>query len=157
MKAPDISSTIPFPSPAMGVNTIRLPEAELSIQNSLNINKDNPSFRIEISEEGKKKVQEERYADIDKTSLPDDVKEALKNIRKLQERIAAKREEIQKIMEDDSLSAETKKSRRGAALAEIQIMESSMSDAMNALNNKMSSHNLSTKDRDLAKGLVGAK
>ncbi|WP_414865646.1 hypothetical protein [Pseudomonas sp. IT-P12] len=153
----NISSVSSVGFQAVIASPVKSTSFEPTSQASMNSGEDNPSTRVEISAEGKKKADEDKYADIEKTSLPDDVKEALKNIRKLQERIAAKRQEIQKIMEDDSLSDEIKKSRRGAALAELQVMESAMSDAMNALNTRMSSHNLNAEDRDLAKGLVGMK
>nr|WP_314578034.1 hypothetical protein [uncultured Pseudomonas sp.] len=116
-----------------------------------------PTVNVAISVEGKQKVDEEKYADIDKAALPEDVKEALKNIRKLQERMAEKRQEIQEIMQDDSLSEETKKSRKQAAIAELEIMQAAMSDAQNALNTRLSQHNLGPKERALAKGLVGMK
>jgi hypothetical protein len=116
-----------------------------------------PTLTVEISSDGKQKVEDDQYADIDKAPLPDDIKQALKNIRKLQERMAEKQREIQEIMQDDSLSEESKKSRRQAAIAELQVMESAMSDAQNALNTRMSSENLDAKDRSLAKSLVGMK
>jgi hypothetical protein len=116
-----------------------------------------PTFTVEISSDGKQKVKDDQNADIDNAPLPDDIKQALKNIRKLQERMAEKQREIQEIMLDDSLSEESKKSRRQAAITELQVMESAMSDAQNALNTRMSSHNMDAKDRSLAKSLVGMK
>jgi len=116
-----------------------------------------PTFTVEISNDGKQKVEDDQDADIDKAPLPDDIKQALKNIRKLQERMAEKQREIEEIMQDDSLSEESKKSRRQAAIAELQVMESAMSDAQNALNTRMSSHNMDAEDRSLAKSLVGMK
>lgn len=116
-----------------------------------------PTFLVEISSDGRQKAEDDKYADIDRASLPEDVRQALKNIRKLQERMAEKQREIQEIMQDDSLTEETKKSRRQAAITELQVMVSAMSDAHDALNTRMSSHNLDTNTRALAKGLVGMK
>lgn len=132
-------------------------ETEKTTGSRLGGNGASPTFTVGISSEGKQKVEDEKYADIDKAPLPDDIKEALKNIRKLQERMAEKRREIQEIMQDNSLSEESKKTRREAALAELQVMESAMSDAQNALNTRMNSHNMDAKTRSLAKGLVGMK
>jgi hypothetical protein len=116
-----------------------------------------PTFTVEISSDGRHKVENDKYADIERAPLPEDVRQALKNIRKLQERMAEKQLEIQEIMQDDALTEETKKSRQQAAITELQVMESAMSDAHNALNTRMSSHNLDTNTRALAKGLVGMK
>lgn len=133
------------------------PADATSVRVDGNGNGASPTFTVEISSDGKQKVEDDQYADIDKAPLPDDIKQALKNIRKLQERMAEKHREIQEIMQDDSLSEESKKSRRQAAIAELQVMESAMSDAQNALNTRMSSENLDAKDRSLAKSLVGMK
>ncbi|NBB09872.1 hypothetical protein [Pseudomonas sp. SLFW] len=155
---------ISYPLPPLSPTTLQTPvvtpgppgtDATTSAQ--VNSNSASPAFTVKISSDAKREAGDDKYADIDKASLPEDVKEALKNIRKLQERMAEKQREIQQIMQDDSLSEETKKSRRQAAIAELQIMESAMSDAQNALNTRMSSHNLDAKDRALAKGLVGMK
>ncbi|WP_341963803.1 hypothetical protein [Pseudomonas sp. RC10] len=155
-----ISYPLPPLSPTRSqtpVVTPNPPGTDATISAQVNSNSASPAFTVEISSDGKRKAGNDKYADIDKASLPEDVKEALKNIRKLQERMAEKQREIQQIMQDDSLSEDTKKSRRQAAIAELQIMESAMSDAQNALNTRMSSHNLDAKDRALAKGLVGMK
>lgn len=116
-----------------------------------------PAVQVTLSEEGKQKVEDDKYADIERSSLPKDVKEALKHIRDLQARIERKTEELEAIEKDASLSEMTRKSRRQAALLELDVMQSALATAQTALNSAMSSHNLNTKDRALAKGLVGLK
>lgn len=154
-----IKNLYPPVAPKMLHANIATPGTEKTALKSVKVEgmRSEPAVKVDISSEGKQKVNDEKYADIEKAPLPEDVKEALKNIRKLQERMAQKRQEIEEIMQDDSLSEETKKSRKQAAIAELQIMQSAMSDAQTALNTRMSQHNLAPKERALAKGLVGMK
>ena len=120
------------------------------------------TIKVEISKEGQEKLKAEKaegekYADIDRSPLPDDVKEVLKKIRELQEKIAEKNEELSALLSDKTLSEDDLKRKRDSLLIEIRSMQSAMGDATNALNNAMSSHNMDAKGRDLAKGLVGMK
>lgn len=71
--------------------------------------------------------------------------------------MAEKQREIQDIMQDDTLSEETKKSLRQAATSELQIMQSAMSDAKNALNMRMSAYRFGPETREYAKSFVGMK
>lgn len=125
--------------------------------------KPNPvALRIEISKEGRERLESEKleagkFADIDKAPLPEDVKEVLKNIRKLQEKIARISQELTDVMADKSLSDEERKRKQHALTAQLQSMQSALGDATSALNNAMSMHNLRAESRSLARGLVGMK
>ena len=112
---------------------------------------------VNISKEGKDKLESEKYADIDRAPLPEDVKEVLKNIRKLQEKINQKNQELMELSSDKTLSEDEVKRRREALTIEIRSMQAALGQATVALNNAMSNHNMDADGRSLAKGLVGLK
>ncbi|MBX8571339.1 hypothetical protein K5D36_16805 [Pseudomonas cichorii] len=119
-------------------------------------------IEVTISMEGLSRLKSEKsesgkYADIDQAPLPDSIKEVLKNIRQLQEKIEQKLKELTELTADKTLSEDDLKRRRDALTTELRSMQSAMSQATNALNNAMSSRNMDLKSRDLAKGLVGMK
>ena len=113
--------------------------------------------KVNISKEGQDKLESEKYADIDRAPLPEDVKEVLKNIRKLQEKINQKNQELMELSSDKTLSDDEIKRRREALTIEIRSMQSALGQATVALNNAMSNHNMDADGRSLAKGLVGLK
>ena len=112
---------------------------------------------VNISKAGQEKLEDERYADIDRAPLPEDVKESLKNIRRLQEKIAEKSKELMELATDKTLSDDDLKRRREVLTTELRSMQSALGEATSALNNAMSNHNMDTEGRSLAKGLVGLK
>jgi len=113
--------------------------------------------KVHISKEGKEKLEGEKNADIDQSGLPEDVKEVLKNIRKLQEKIAEKNQELMELLGDKTLDEDEMKRERELLTTTIRAMQSALSVASNALNDAMSSHNLSSDSRSQAKGLIGMK
>jgi len=113
--------------------------------------------KVNISKEGQDKLESEKYADIDRAPLPEDVKEVLKNIRKLQEKINQKNQELMELSSDKTLSDDEIKRRREALTIEIRSMQAALGQATVALNNAMSNHNMDADGRSLAKGLVGLK
>lgn len=113
--------------------------------------------KVDISKEGQEKLESEKYADIDNAPLPEDVKEVLKNIRKLQEKIAQKNQELMEILSDKTLTDDEIKRQREMLTTEIRSMQSALGQATNALNNAMSASNMDTKSRGIAKGLIGMK
>ena len=142
--------------PAVTIQTTRVPEAAQATASSVEVSM-SAAPEVQISKEGRDTLEREKYADIDKAPLPDDVKEMLKNIRKLQEKIAEKSQELMDVMTDKTLSDDDRKRQQQALTAQLHAMQSAMGQATNALNNAMSLHNLNPKDRSLAKGLVGMK
>ena len=113
--------------------------------------------KVNISKEGQDKLESEKYADIDRAPLPEDVKEVLKNIRKLQEKINQKNQELMELSSDKTLSDDEIKRRREALTIEIRSMQAALGQATVALNNAMSNHNMDADGRSLARGLVGLK
>lgn len=113
--------------------------------------------KVQISKEGLEKLESEKNADIDQSGLPEDVKEVLKNIRKLQEKIAEKNQELMELLSDKTLPEDEMKRKRDLLTTTIRGMQSALSVATNALNNAMSSNNLSSDSRSQAKGLIGMK
>ncbi|MGY2373153.1 hypothetical protein ACW9IB_01340 [Pseudomonas sp. SDO524_S393] len=115
------------------------------------------SVRINISKEAREKLEAEKYADIDKAPLPDDIKEVLKTIRKLQEKIAKVSDELASVMSNTSLSEDERKRKQQTLSAELQSLQGALSDTTSALNNAMSQHTMTGESRRLAKSLIGLK
>ncbi|AZG86990.1 hypothetical protein N032_15765 [Pseudomonas syringae pv. pisi str. PP1] len=113
--------------------------------------------KVQISKEGQEKLESEKNADIDQSGLPEDVKEVLKNIRKLQDKIAEKNQELMELLNDKTLSEDDKKRQRELLTSTIRSMQSALSQATSALNNAMSSNNMDSDSRSQAKGLIGMK
>lgn len=115
------------------------------------------SLEVSLSPEATKKAAEEkkRNADIDASPLPDGIKDSLKAIREIQQKIAEKLEELTKLASDKSLNAETREKRNKQLQIEISSLTSALSTAESALNKAMSAQNLSADDRKLAHGLIG--
>ncbi|PBQ01098.1 hypothetical protein [Pseudomonas congelans] len=113
--------------------------------------------KVQISKEGQEKLESEKNADIDQSGLPEDVKEVLKNIRKLQDKIAEKNQELMELLNDKTISEDDKKRQRELLTSTIRSMQSALSQATNALNNAMSSNNMDSDSRSQAKGLIGMK
>ncbi|MCJ2373351.1 hypothetical protein [Pseudomonas sp. RGM 3321] len=113
--------------------------------------------KVQISKEGQEKLQSEKNADIDQSGLPEDVKEVLKNIRKLQDQIAEKNQELMELLNDKTLPEDEKKRQRELLTSTIRSMQSALSQATSALNNAMSSNNMDSDSRSQAKGLIGMK
>lgn len=115
------------------------------------------SLEVSLSPEATKKAADEkkRNADIDASPLPDGIKDSLKAIREIQQKISEKLEELTKLMADKSMNAETREKRTKQLQIEIGSLTSALSSAESALNKAMSAQNLSADDRKLAHGLIG--
>lgn len=113
--------------------------------------------KVQISNEGQEKLESEKNADIDQSGLPEDVKEVLKNIRKLQDKIAEKNQELMELLNDKTLSEDDNKRQRELLTSTIRSMQSALSQATSALNNAMSSNNMDSDSRSQAKALIGMK
>ncbi|WP_304627393.1 hypothetical protein [Pseudomonas congelans] len=81
----------------------------------------------------------------------------MKNIRKLQDKIAEKNQELMELLNDKTISEDDKKRQRELLTSTIRSMQSALSQATNALNNAMSSNNMDSDSRSQAKGLIGMK
>ena len=151
MKITSLDST-----PVMQIR-LTTPSTTSTSENSAIASPTPATTKVEISQEGHEKSESEKYADIDRAPLAEDVKEVLKNIRKLQEKIAQKSQELMELASDKTLSDEELKRQREVLTTEIRSMQSALGVATNALNNAMSNHNMNSEGRSLAKGLVGMK
>jgi peptidoglycan hydrolase CwlO-like protein len=110
--------------------------------------------KVQISNEGQEKLESEKNADIDQSGLPEDVKEVLKNIRKLQDKIAEKNQELMELLNDKTLSEDDKKRQRELLTSTIRSMQSALSQATSALNNAMSSNNMDSDSRSQEIGVT---
>lgn len=78
-------------------------------------------------------AQKTSNSDIDESSLPDNVKNLLKMIRKLQQQLAEKRAELQAVMADKRLSPEQLQARIGALQSEIASLSAGLISANGSL------------------------
>lgn len=143
-------------TPIMNIQVVTSTPA--SVTESSAVSSVTPSaVKVQISNEGQEKLESEKNADIDQSGLPEDVKEVLKNIRKLQDKIAEKNQELMELLNDKTLSEDEKKRQRELLTSTIRSMQSALSQATSALNNAMSSNNMDSDSRSQAKGLIGMK
>jgi hypothetical protein len=96
----------------------------------------------------------DKNADIDATHLPDRIKEQLKLIRSIQERIAKRMQDMQAYMSDRSLSPRAREGKMRQLQMEIMAMTNSLIQATNQLNQAMQQMHLSVADQTLAGTLV---
>jgi hypothetical protein len=96
----------------------------------------------------------DKNADIDATHLPDRIKEQLKLIRSIQERIAKRMQDMQAFMSDRSLSPRAREGKMRQLQMEIMAMTNSLIQATNQLNQAMQQMHLSVADQTLAGTLV---
>jgi hypothetical protein len=96
----------------------------------------------------------DKNADIDATHLPDRIKNQLKMIRSIQERVAKRMQDMQAFMSDRSLSPRAREGKLRQLQMEIMAMTNSLMQATSQLNQAMQQMNLSLSDRTLAGTLV---
>ncbi|MFJ9989926.1 hypothetical protein ACIQSO_04255 [Pseudomonas putida] len=113
---------------------------------------------VYLSPEARKKAEaaKQRDADIDASHLSDSVKESLKAIRELKQKLEEKVKELAQLASDNALSADRKESRGKQLQIEVNALHSALTSAEAALNNSMSAQGMSVDDRKLAHALIGA-
>ncbi|WP_447651306.1 hypothetical protein [Pseudomonas abietaniphila] len=113
------------------------------------------SVEVLLSPEAQKAAKTgDKNADIDASHLPDRIKEQLKMIRAIQERIAKRMQDMQAFMSDRSLSPKMREAKMRQLQMEIMAMTNSLIQATNDLNQAMQQMKLSLADRTLAGTLV---
>jgi hypothetical protein len=113
------------------------------------------SVEVLLSPEAQKAAKTgDKNADIDASHLPDRIKEQLKMIRAIQERIAKRMQDMQAFMSDRSLSPKMREGKMRQLQMEIMAMTNSLIQATNDLNQAMQQMKLSLADRTLAGTLV---
>ncbi|WP_268797101.1 hypothetical protein [Pseudomonas huanghezhanensis] len=113
------------------------------------------SVKVMLSAESQREaISTDKNADIDASDLPERVKDQLKLIRDLQQKIARKMQEMQVFMNDHSLSPKSRDAKIRQLQMEAMAMTNSLIQATNGLNQTMQQMKLSTSDRALAGTLV---
>ena len=114
-------------------------------------------IQVSISPEARKKAEEvkQRNADIDASNLPDGIKDSLKAIREIEQKIADKLKELTDLASDKTLNPEQKDAHSKQLQLEVSALRSGLSSAVSELNKAMSAQGLSASDRDLAHKLLG--
>lgn len=114
-------------------------------------------IQVSISPEARKKAEEvkQRNADIDASNLPDGIKDSLKAIREIEQKIADKLKELTDLISDKALDPEQKDAHSKQLQLEVSALRSGLSSAVSELNKAMSAQGLSANDRDLAHKLLG--
>ncbi|MBU1620299.1 MAG: hypothetical protein KJ556_09450 [Gammaproteobacteria bacterium] len=110
-------------------------------------------IHVDISPLGLQKSKNTgRDKDIDESELPDDVKNSLKAIRNQQEELEEKREELQKLMNNNSMPAEEKEQKVKQLQAEIGNLVRAVADAKSQLLSSMQEQGLS--DQQIQKAMM---
>lgn len=110
-------------------------------------------IHVDISPLGLQKSKNAgRDEDIDESELPDDVKNSLKAIRNQQEELEEKREELQKLMNNNSMPAEEKEQEIKQLQAEIGNLVRAVADAKTQLLSSMQEQGLS--DQQIQKAMM---
>jgi len=106
----------------------RDPDAPADMQTALE------SIKVTLSERAKQISEAgEKNKDIDESSLPDNVKQALKMIRELRQQLAEKQAELQALMADQELTDEERMQRAQGLQSEIASLNGAISTANGAL------------------------
>ena len=112
-------------------------------------------IQVLLSPEAQKAAKTgDKNADIDASHLPDRIKQQLKMIRSIQERIAKRMQDMQAFMSDRSLSPKVREGKMRQLQMEVMAMTNSLLQATNDLNQAMQQMHLSLSDRTLAGTLV---
>ncbi|WP_217703450.1 MULTISPECIES: hypothetical protein [Oxalobacteraceae] len=140
------SSTIPAPNSAQD----RVP-AQANGQTDAESSEKSSGTRVTLSDLGQALAAKRQAAnqpvknqDIDKSSLPDTIKDLLKRIRELQEQIREQQQKLNTIMANQRLSPEQKQEQ----MQQIQATINSLSGALNSAYGQL---NKLTRDLDLTK------
>lgn len=93
-------------------------------------------------------------ADIDASNLPTVVKDQLKIIRRIQEQIARKMDELQAVAKDPSLSPKAREIKTRQLQMELTVLNQSLMSATREMNKSMRDLKLSTEQVTKAAGLI---
>ncbi len=112
-------------------------------------------IKVTLSEQSQKiRDAAEKNKDIDDSSLPDNVKQALKMIRELRQQLAEKQAELQALMADQGLSEEERMQKAQGLQSEIASLNGAISTANGALIQAVKSASLSPDQLQEMSGLM---
>lgn len=112
-------------------------------------------LRVSLSELGKSmSAKPDKNEDIDKSELPQAIKDLLKMIRELRAQIAEKQAQIDAIMSDQSLDAEAKRQQIEGLQSELASLNSALTTANANLIKLMRENGLSSEQMQAATALA---
>ena len=112
-------------------------------------------LRVSLSELGKSmSAKPDKNEDIDKSELPQAIKDLLKMIRELRVQIAEKQAQIDAIMSDQSLDAEAKRQQIEGLQTELASLNSALTTANANLIKLMRENGLSSEQMQAATALA---
>jgi len=112
-------------------------------------------LRVSLSELGKSmSAKPDRNEDIDKSELPQAIKDLLKMIRELRAQIVEKQAQIEAIMSDQSLDAEAKRQQLEGLQTELASLNSALTAANANLIKLMRENGLSSEQMQTAATLA---
>lgn len=112
-------------------------------------------LRVSLSELGKSmSAKPDKNEDIDKSELPQAIKDLLKMIRELRAQIAEKQAQIDAIMSDQSLDAEAKRQQIEGLQTELASLNSALTTANANLIKLMRENGLSSEQMQAATALA---
>ncbi|AEB58123.1 Uncharacterised protein [Ectopseudomonas mendocina] len=112
-------------------------------------------LRVSLSQLGKSmSAKSEENEDIDKSDLPQAIKDLLKMIRELRAQIVEKQAQIEAIMSDQSLDAEAKRQKLEGLQSELASLNSALTSANANLIKLMRDNNLTDTQKQTASTLA---
>ncbi|MBT1260415.1 hypothetical protein KHP07_08610 [Pseudomonas sp. VS40] len=117
------------------------------------------SVSVVLSPEGKVKSDKEKstHPDIDAAKLPKSIKNYLKAIRDLQEKIDKKIQELESVARDQSLSENTRNLKSQNIQIQISVFSNTLSSVITNMLQEESALKLDGADRTLAASLMAPK
>ncbi|CAI8914374.1 MULTISPECIES: hypothetical protein [Pseudomonas] len=116
------------------------------------------SVEVNLSSEGKAAASSSsRDADIEQSGLPASVQKILKGIRELQRKIEETMDQLQKVLNDQSLDPEERRTKAAALQTVLSTLQAQVSNATADLSSLMNSLKSSDSDKINAGMLVLAK
>ena len=135
--------TVDVPAPA-ATNSEKAPAAENQTPVRLGV-------EVTLSPQSKAVNKD---ADIEASNLPTVVKDQLKIIRRIQEQIARKMDELQAVAKDPSLSPKAREIKTRQLQMELTVLNQSLMSATREMNKSMRDLKLSTEQVTKAAGLI---
>ncbi|MCF8985428.1 chemotaxis protein [Pseudomonas syringae] len=153
-----MSTTLPL----INSITIRTATSQTTYSNAGQSTAEKPAgetkgVQVNLSAEGKAAASSSRNADIEQSGLPASVQKILKAIRELQRRIEETMEQIQKALNDPSLSPEERRTKAAALQTVLSTLQAQVSNSTADLSSLMNSLGSSDADKTKAGMLVLAK
>ncbi|RMV71588.1 chemotaxis protein [Pseudomonas coronafaciens] len=154
-----MSTTLPL----INSITIRTPTSQVTYSQAIESNAEKPvgetkGVEVNLSTEGKAAAaSSSKNADIEQSGLPSSVQKILKAIRELQRKIEETMDQLQKVMSDQSLDPDERRTKAAALQTVLGTLQAQISNSTADLSSLMNSLKSRDSDKTKAGMLVLAK